>query len=536
LLILFPDELQMCQRSLPKKYIPMRNAFLLLGLLLTSFVPAKGDHPVNVQEVSTDAGLVSGTMVANGQVMVFKGIPFAAPPVGDLRWKAPVQVTPWEGIRKCDVFPPSAMQAAPKPFMMWSKEFMAPEDPLSEDCLYLNLWTAAKNAGEKRPVIVWIHGGGFTGGSGSVPLYNGEEMAKKGVVFITINYRLGIFGFLAHPELSKESPNQVSGNYGILDQIAALHWVKKNVAAFGGDPDRVTIAGQSAGSFSVNALVISPLAKGLFHRAIAQSGAMFGSDRMLDSDLSAMEQTGVDLLNKLKVSGISEMRSKSAEELIKAGTRLGLTIDNYVLVPPAEAYAGGKHSDVPLLTGWNAGDNLSFAAPLKAADFVASAEKKYGVQAAEFLRLFPAGTDEEARQSQDLLGMMSFGGANYTWAMVQCASGKNPVYLYYFSHVPPGLPDYGAFHSAEFGYALKTLWLWDRPFTAYDYQLSESMSSYWVNFAATGNPNGSELPDWKPFDPATKQVMIFGDEVKLQQVPYRAQFEFLERNAVKPLP
>jgi para-nitrobenzyl esterase len=510
----------------------MNNTFILIGVVIaacSSIQKNKNSSPIDINSVKTEAGLVSGISGGDGTVRIFKGIPYAAPPLGDLRWKAPMPVPPWEGIRKCEVFPPSAMQAPPKPFMMWSKEFMAPEEPLSEDCLYLNIWTAAIRTDEKRPVMVWIHGGAFTGGSGSVPLYDGEEMAKKGVVFITINYRLGIFGFLAHPELSKESPGKVSGNYGILDQIAALQWVKKNVEAFGGDPQRVTIAGQSAGSFSVNALMVSPLAKGLFHRAIAQSGAMFSSDGLGGSGLTDMEQAGVALLKKLNISGIAELRTKPAKELIQAGARLGLTIDNYVLVNPAAAYAGGKQNDVPLLTGWNAGDNLSFGAPLKAADFIANAEKKYGAHAAEFIRLFPAGNEEEAKQSQDLLGLLSFGGANYTWAMVQCASGKNPVYLYYFTHVPPGLPNYGAFHSAEFGYALKTLRYWDRPFTAYDHQLSETMSSYWVNFAASGNPNAAGLPEWQAFSPAAKQVMIFGDEVKQGQVPYREQLEFLER-------
>lgn len=512
----------------------MKQTVILLTVIMlaacSSAPKGRSLKVIDLNAVKTEAGLVSGVRGGDGTVSIFKGIPFAAPPVGDLRWKAPAPVAHWEGVRKCDVFPPSAMQSKPTPFAMWSKEFMAPEEPLSEDCLYLNLWTAAKTVEDKRPVIVWIHGGAFTSGSGSVPLYDGEEMAKKGVVFITINYRLGILGFLAHPELSLESPGKVSGNYGILDQIAALQWVKKNVAAFGGDPGRVTIAGQSAGSFSVNALVISPLAKGLFHRAIAQSGSMFSSDRLGGSGLTDMEQQGVALLKKLNVSGIAELRTKPATELIRAGAFLGLTIDNHVLVNPVDAYAAGRQNDVPLLTGWNAGDNLSFAPPLKAADFIANAEKKYGEQAVEFLNLFPASTDEEAKNSQEVLGMLSFGGTNYTWATVQCTSGKSPVYLYYFSHVPPGLPNYGAFHSAEFGYALKTLKYWDRPFTAYDHQLSETMSSFWVNFAGSGNPNGKGLPEWAVFDTGNPRVMEFGDKTEVISLPFQSQLKFLHQH------
>jgi para-nitrobenzyl esterase len=270
---------------------------------------------------------------SDGTVKIFKGIPYAAPPLGELRWKAPMPVPHWEGIRKCGIFPASAMQGKPAPILMWSREFMAPEEPLSEDCLYLNLWTAATTIGEKRPVIVWIHGGAFIGGSGSVPLYDGEEMAKKGVVFITINYRLGIFGFLAHPELSKESPYRVSGNYGILDQIAALQWIRNNVAAFGGDPGRVTIAGQSAGAFSVNALMVSPLAKGLFHRAIGQSGGMFSSDMGIVTNLENAELAGLKISEILKVVTISELRALSAEQLLKEET-IGVNIDGYV-VPQA---------------------------------------------------------------------------------------------------------------------------------------------------------------------------------------------------------
>jgi len=511
----------------------MKNTVILIGVIIlaacSSMQQNKNASAVDINSVKTEAGLVSGIPGSDGSVKIFKGIPYAAPPLGDLRWKAPMPPAHWEGIRKCAVFPPSAMQAAPKPFMMWSKEFMAPEEPLSEDCLYLNIWTAAIRADEKRPVIVWIHGGGFVGGSGSVPLYDGEEMAKKGVVFITINYRLGIFGFLAHPDLSKESPNKVSGNYGILDQIAALHWVKNNVAAFGGDPNRITIDGQSAGAFSVNALMVSPLAKGLFHRAIAQSGGMFGGDLGIVMKLENAERAGVKIAETLKVSTLEEIRALPADLLLKAGGRSGVNIDGYVIPPAYATFEKAAQNDVPLISGWNADDGVAFGSPAKAQSFIVDAEKKYGSMSPEFLKLFPAGSDEEAAKSQKLLSMLTFGWQNYCWATLQSRTGKNKAYLYYFSRVPPGMPNYGAFHSAEFGYALKTLKYWDRPFTPYDHRLSEIMSSYWVNFAATGNPNGKDLPEWKVFDPESPQVMEFGEKIEATGLPFQPQLNFLDR-------
>jgi para-nitrobenzyl esterase len=481
---------------------------------------------IDVTKVPTEAGYISGLTSTDRSVLIFKGIPFAEPPVGNLRWKAPVPVQHWEGIKKCEAFSASAMQAKPAPFAMWSKEFMAPEEPLSEDCLYLNVWTPAKNAGQKLPVMVWIHGGAFTSGSGSVPLYDGEEIAGKGVVFITINYRLGIFGFLAHPELSKESPQHVSGNYGILDQIAALKWVKANITAFGGDPENVTIAGQSAGAFSVNALVVSPLAKGLFQRAIAQSGGMFTTDGSIVTNLENAEKWGLGVTERLKMN-MEQFRQMPAEDLLKVTGRFGVNIDGAILPSVNETFSTSSQNDVPLMTGWNA-DEFYFGSPMKALTYKADAEKKYGENASAFLKVFPACTDEEAARSQKLFSVLSFGWQNYHWASVQNETGKSQSYLYYFSHVPPGLPDFGAFHSAEFGYALKTLKYWNRPFTAYDHQLSEIMSSYWVNFATNGNPNGKGLPEWPSFSSENPTVMQFGDEVKSMDLPYRPQLKFLD--------
>ncbi|HVN57658.1 MAG TPA: carboxylesterase family protein [Bacteroidales bacterium] len=504
----------------------MKIIYIVLAvsaLIITSFSGA--DKGIS-SKIKVDGGTVEG-YVAEG-VTIFKGIPFAAPPTGDLRWKAPQPVVPWTGIRKCIANPPSAMQAKPVPFMMWSKEFMAPEEPLGEDCLYLNIWTAARKAGSALPVIVWIHGGGFTGGSGTVPLYDGTEMAKKGVVFVTINYRLGVFGFLAHPSLTAESQDKVSGNYGILDQIAALRWVRNNIALFGGDPGNVTIDGQSAGSFSVNALMISPMAKGLFHRAIGESGGMFSKSMALSMDLKSAEDAGVAFADKAGAKSISELRQKSAGDLIKLQGRWSIVVDNVVIPPSRETFIAGKQNDVPLITGWNADDGFSFGPPLNADNFRKNAVKTYGDRAEEFLMIFPSRTEDEAKQSQKIISQMFFGYENFKWASLQSSRGKNKSWLYYFRRVPPGEPNYGAFHSAEFGYVLKTLKLWNRPFTSWDYELSDIMSSYWVNFAKTGNPNGKGLPEWPSFDDSNPQVIDFGEQVKAAPVPYLKQLQFLD--------
>jgi para-nitrobenzyl esterase len=506
-------------------------SILLLIVMLSSFssLPLKKDNSLlTVKEVVTESGIISGISGIDSVVKIFKGVPFAAPPVGNLRWKPPVKASSWTGIRKCDEFAASAIQNPPVPFAMWTKEFMAPVAPISEDCLYLNVWTAARFAAEKRPVIVWIHGGAFTGGSGSVPLYDGETMAKKGVVFITINYRLGIFGFLAHPELSAESDKKVSGNYGILDQIAALEWVKRNVAAFGGDPGKVTIAGQSAGAFSVNALMVSPLAKGLFHRAIAQSGGMLSGNLVRNQPLADAEKLGEKIAAQVNAKSIKELRMKPAEELLKAGGRWSITTDGIVVPHAYSTYAAGKQNDVPLLTGWNGDDGVSFGEPPTAKSFIANAQNQYKEKAAAFLKVFPATTDEEAKTTAKLASQLSFGFLNYRWALMQSKTGKNKAYLYYFTRVPPGEPNYGAFHSAEFGYALGILALWNRPWQPWDHQLSDMMTSYWVNFATTGNPNSAGLPLWPEFNGENPQVILFGDKVNAEKLPYQQQLEVLD--------
>ncbi len=444
----------------------MNRILVFLLVVFQLMAMSCDDKTIDVNSVQTDAGLVSGDLSGDGTVKIFMGIPFAAPPVGDLRWKAPQPAVPWEGVRECVELPPSAMQAPPVPFRMWSQEFMAPMEPLSEDCLYLNVWTAAEKSDELRPVILWIHGGAFTGGSGTVPLYDGTDMAEKGVVFVTTNYRLGVFGFFCHPELSAESDLGVSGNYGILDQIAAIRWIKDNIASFGGDPMNITVAGQSAGSMSVNAIMSSPLAKGLFQRAIGESGGSFSEELSPASMLDSTQQANLRYTESLGMT-IADLRALPADSVMKLGVRSGTVVDNVVIPHIYTAFSEGRQNDVPLLTGWNEGDGAGL------------------------------------------------GSANGTWARMQAETGTQPSYLYYFKRVPPGEPNYGAFHSAEFGYTLNTLQLWDRPFTEWDYELEDIMSSYWVNFAANGDPNGEGLPEWPAFDPANPEMIVFGDDIEV---------------------
>lgn len=475
------------------KLFSLRFIALFVLLFSTGLVFSQPSKPFR-----TENGLVTGTQNADAGVRIFKGIPFAAPPVGELRWKAPQPAANWQGVRTCDQFPPSAMQSPPLPFFVWSEEFLAPKEPLSEDCLYLNVWTPA--SAEKLPVMVWIHGGGFQSGAGACPIYDGEGMAKKGVVFVSINYRLGVFGFFAHPELTLESGNNSSGNYAFLDMIAALHWVQKNIAAFGGDPGRVTIAGQSAGSFAVNALIASPQAKGLFHRAIGESGAMFNDERT--ATLPEASLAGLALTKKLNASSIAELRKLPAESLLKAGGSYGPVLDGFVLPKDVRSiFSEGKQNDVPLLTGWNRDEGFLFGEPLNAEKYKAQAAERYGKLSEKFLQAYPANDDAEAKQSQkNLMRDQVFAWQNYTWARLQSTTGKAPAWLYRFDRVPPGMPElaeHGAFHSAEIAYALHSLPMWNRPWEPLDPELSETMSSYWANFAANGDPNGKGLPEWR---------------------------------------
>lgn len=475
--------------------------------------------------VKTDAGSVSGTV--SGDIHIFKGIPFAAPPVGDLRWKAPQPVARWTGVKQCDKFSASPMQGAPAPFSMWSEEFLIPKEPISEDCLYLNVWTEARSSKEKRAVLVWIYGGGFVSGGSACPIYDGEAMAKKGIVFVSINYRVGIFGFFAHPELTKESGNNASGNYGLMDQMAALKWVQKNIAAFGGDPRNVTIAGQSAGSMSVNCLVASPLANGLFNKAIGESGASFTNG---NTNLQKAEEDGTKIMRSLNVSSIADMRAIPAEELRKRtqGSYRPI-VDGYVLPDDiATIFTQGKENKVDLLTGWN--ENETYTSSKKAEDFKKDAEKNYGADAQTFLQYYPAGTDEEATASQSKLSRdQAFGVQNYTWANIESSHGAK-VYVYRFARKVPATGEYvkyGAFHTGEVPYAYDNLKFVNRPWEQADRELANIMSSYWANFTKTGDPNGKGLPVWDAYDTTNKKIMELDVSSQSKTIPGAASLDFL---------
>lgn len=494
--------------------------------------------------VTIKAGALSGRRSADGVVRSFKGIPYARPPVGPLRWAPPQEIAPWGGTRPAHAFGPRCIQPDRVPTAVG---YFGPE-PQSEDCLYLNVWTAAV-AGDKRPVMVWLHGGAFTVGSGALPFSDGEALARAGVILVTVNYRLGRLGFLAHPALSAEQPYRASGNYGLLDQIAALRWVRDNIAAFGGDPGCVTIFGQSAGSSSVSTLMASPLAKGLFHQAIGQSGGAFFA-RILQK-LDVAERAGAQFAQCLGAKTIEELRQRPAEQIQLAIPEDNLAlnrffdssfpkgidrkngwsiIDGYV-VPDyvMTVFARGAQNDVPLLSGATADEGSTQPPTPSIAEFQQRARADFGELAEVYLRLFPAGNEAELEaSSRRAVGTRVFNWENWTWANLQAQTGRAPVYFYHFAHVPPKprLPgggdlsrDIGAFHTAEIPYVFQTLGVRSWPWREIDHELSKLMSAYWINFACYGNPNGAGLPQWPEYDPSTPSTMIFDRGCRIDTVP-----------------
>ncbi len=473
--------------------------------------------------VQTDAGLVEG--VRTGGLSIYKGIAFAAPPVGSLRWREPQPVNSWTGVRKADKFGPACMQTGVS---------MPGETPaaVSEDCLYLNIWTPARNADARLPVMVWIYGGGFSNGSASMPLYWGDCLARKGAVVVTFGYRVGPFGFLAHPELTRESPHHSSGNYGLLDQIAALQWVQRNIRAFGGDPGCVTIFGQSAGAASVSIMMASPLAKGLFQRAIGQSGGVFEPLQLAPNYLLAnAEREGEAYAASLGVHSVAELRALPASELLKgkAGEISHPVIEPYLLPEsPYNAFVESQQNDVPILIGSNADEARSLVPDpktIKASTFTADIARRWGPLPQQLLTAYPHATDEEAVKARlDLERDLRFGWDVWAWARLEATKGRSSVYYYHFAHKPPFpkgsvYEGWGASHYADLWYMFEHLdqesWRWS---TA-DKKLADVMSSYWVNFAKSGNPNGAGLPRWPEFTSTHNSVLYLNDPTYTDGVP-----------------
>jgi para-nitrobenzyl esterase len=482
------------------------------------------------QVVTTQAGKVSGIATGDGAVNIFKGIPFAAPPVGPLRWKAPQPAAAWTDVLKADHFGHSCMQGPNTPFGPWTAEYIY-VTPASEDCLYLNVWMPKAAAGTKLPVLVYIYGGGFNSGSGDCPIYDGEALARTGMVVVTFNYRVGALGFMAHPELTAESEHHSSGNYGLLDQIAALNWVKENIAGFGGDPSKIAIAGQSAGAMSVEDLLASPLAKGLFHAAIADSG--IGGRGVPVRSLADAEKSGVEFAKSKNAASLAELRAVPAEKLV--GGQFGPIVDGWVVSdqPMILTTTAGRDADVPVITGFQA-DDFRMAGggpPMTAERFQQRARQTYGSMADEFLKLYPAATDDQAKQMETASARDRARAGMYLWASKRAATHKSPVYIYYFDRaIPwPAHPEFGAFHSGELPYTFGNLKVLDRPWEAADFKLAHEMTAYWKSMAANGDPNSATAPRWAAVNAAKPEVMRIGAEPGPMAPADAARLDFWKR-------
>lgn len=447
-------------------------------------------------------GQLTGVAGNDPAITVFKGIPFAAPPVGALRWQPPQPPATWVGVRPADTFGLSAIQADQRSYGPWTEEYMF-RNQTSEDCLTLNVWTPAQRANDRRPVFVYIHGGAYNSGSGEVLLYDGEGLAKKGIVVVTFNYRLGVFGFFSHPELTAESPRQASGNYGLMDQLAALRWVKQNIAAFGGDPERITVGGQSAGAGSLHHLLASPEARGLFHRAIAQSGPWRHTASSLSR--SDAEQSGLAFATALGAPSLAALRALPAAELFARARAQSLSarpvVDGWIVPDQVTAiHQRGQQMDVPLLTGWTADENSASSnyGVSTVAAFDAEVKRLFGDRAAAVRALYPVTTDADAGEAQKQLARDTARAELYWWTTLRAKTGRAKDWTYFFDRaIPwPEHPAYQAFHSGELPYTFNNLRLMQRPWKAVDHALAEQTSNYWVNFITRGDPNGPGLPPW----------------------------------------
>lgn len=472
-----------------------------------------------------EQGVLQGTR--EDGLTVFRGIPFAAPPVGDLRWRAPQPVAKWQGARPADKFAPQCVQNLGN----------GPDKPpaMSEDCLYLNVWTPAKSAHDHVPVLVWIYGGGFNGGATWIPTYSGEVLARKGVVLVSIAYRVGPLGFLAHPELSAESPHHASGNYGLLDMVAALQWIKDNIAAFGGDPGKVTIFGESAGGIAVSQLCASPLAKGLFNGAISESGGSFGPPRRAGGPgenmrlLADAERDGASLARDAGASSIEELRKLPAEKIMAAQRTRGLAwpiVDGWVI--PADQYTiyeKKQFNDVPVLIGYNSDEGASFSRERTPREYVEGVHRRYDSFADALLKAYPVGETTVPKSARDLSRDAAFGWHTWIWARLQSQLGAGKVYYYYFDQHPQApadspRPDLGAPHGREVAYVFGHLndLQREQPTTA-DHVISDAMVTYWTNFAKYGNPNGKGVPAWPAFSDHNPELLYFAGTPHTGPVP-----------------
>ena len=477
------------------------RALAMAGLALALCAPVQAESLT----VSTEQGKVRGKTINEGKVKAFLGLPYAAPPVGDLRWEAPEPPAKWKGERDASKFGAHCAQNRVFEDMI----FQDGED--SEDCLFLNVYAPADASDQsKLPVMFWVHGGGFSGGASSEPRHNGDFLPLKGVVLVTINYRLGVFGFLATTDMAKEV-NGAAGNYGLLDMVAALEWVKANIKEFGGNPDNVNIFGESAGSAAVSTLMASPLAKGLFHKGIGESGGALGEGVLSYQSLQAREKSDGDWVASLGVTSLKQLRAMPAAAILDAAKGKGMVgfgpnIDGKLLTGPvADTYAAGRQAHVSLLAGWNRDEGSFFVmGGMTAEKYKGMVASVFKERAAEFLKLYPGDTDEQALRSAIDYGSDSFiAFGTWKWLEAHRKTGESPVYRYHFElAAPPSKfhPDTFAFHSDDIEYVFGTLDT--RPGAVWrpeDRKLSDQMMSYWTNFARTGDPNGTGLPEWPKY-------------------------------------
>jgi para-nitrobenzyl esterase len=513
-----------------------RFLFLLSSSLWIFSSMAQTKDNIISLTVKTKSGTVEG--VNTSGIKTFKGVPFAQPPVGDLRWREPQPVKAWTGIRKADHFGPRAMQLP----LFSDMQFRS--DGVSEDCLYLNIWTPAKQVSDQLPVLVYFYGGGLMAGDGSEYRYDGESMARRGIVTVTVNYRLSVFGFFSHPELTKESPHKASGNYGFLDQAAALQWVKDNISAFGGNPKKITIAGESAGSFSVSALMASPLSRGNIAGAIGESGSLLGT-RPLQT-LKEAEQQGLAFGDSLGAKSLAALRALPAQQILDATKNKrvgGVVIDGYLFPrSPVDIYKAGQQAKVSLLVGWNSQEGnwngiLGKAEPTKE-NYTKAVQEMYGAKAKDILSVYNPQNDEDVKAvATDLASDRFIGFSTWRWSDIHAQTGAAKVYRYYYERPrpvtkenPSAATSGGAVHSAEIEYALGNLptnrvydWQPD------DYLVSDILQSYFANFIKTGNPNGLALPEWPVVVPG-KAAEVMHINVKTEAITekYRERYLLLQ--------